>query len=86
MKIKVKIEDKKITVLNKNDEVISLWNHEVVESFGGVEKCIERYKKMNPKAEVEIIGTIPTPTPAEPTPAPAEPTPAPAEPTPAPAV
>ena len=92
MKIKVKVEEKKVLVLDKNDNVLSIWNNEVIESCGGLDKCIERYKKSNPKAEVEVISDVvpapaePTPAPAEPTPAPAEPTPAPAEPTPAPAV
>ena len=82
MKIKVKVEEKKVLVLDKNDNVLSIWSNEVIENCGGLDKCIERYKKSNPKAEIEVVGNI-TPAP-EPTPAPAEPTPAPAEPTPAP--
>jgi hypothetical protein len=70
MKIKVKVEEKKVLVLDKNDNVLSVWNNEVIESCGGLDKCIERYKKSNPKAEVEIVNDT-NPTPVVPTPTPA---------------
>jgi len=63
MKIKVKIEDTRVVVTNKDDIVISIWNHEVIADAGGLDRCIEKYKKANPKAEVEVIGTMPTTTP-----------------------
>ena len=62
MKIKVKVEEKKVLVLDKDDNVLSAWSNEVIENCGGLEKCIEKYKKYDPKAEVEIIGTLPTTT------------------------
>ena len=70
MIVKVKIEEKKVTVLDKNDNVLSNWSNEVIQDCGGLEKCIERYKKSNPKAEVEIIGELPTTTVAPTTAAP----------------
>ena len=94
MKYKIKTEEKKYVVMDKNDNIISKWSKETIDDAGGLEKCIERFKKANPKSEIEMIGEpAPEPTPApapepEPTPAPApepEPTPAPEpEPTPAP--
>lgn len=62
MKIKVKIEDKRIVITNKDDIVISIWNNSIIEEAGGLDRCIEKYKEANPKAEVEVIGTMPTTT------------------------
>lgn len=62
MKIKVKIEETRVVVTNKDDIVISIWNHAIIEDAGGLDRCIEKYKEANPKAEVEVIGTMPTTT------------------------
>lgn len=83
MKIKVKVEDTRVVVADKDDNVIGIWNHAIIAEAGGLEFCIEKYKKANPKAEIEVIGALPSETT---TPAPVETTPAPAETTPAPAV
>ena len=74
MKIKVKVEETRVLVTDKDDNVIGIWNHAVIAEAGGLEFCIEKYKKSNPKAEIEVIGALPpeTTTPApEVTPAPA---------------
>jgi hypothetical protein len=63
MKIKVKIEETRVVVTNKDDIVMSIWNHAIIADAGGLDRCIEKYKKANPKAEVEVIGTMPTTTP-----------------------
>ena len=74
MKIKVKVEETRVVVTDKNDNVIGIWNHVVIAEAGGLDKCIEKYKKANPKAEVEVIGALPpeatTPAPEVTTPAP----------------
>ena len=63
MKITVKIEDSRVVVVDKNDSVIGIWNHAKIAEAGGLEFCIEKFKNANPKAEVIVIGTLPT-TPA----------------------
>lgn len=63
MKIKVKVEETRVVVADKDDNVIGIWNHAIIAEAGGLEFCIEKYKKANPKAEIEVIGNLPT-TPA----------------------
>lgn len=63
MKIKVKIEETRVVVTNKDDIVMSIWSNSIIEDAGGLDRCIEKYKEANPKAEVEVIGTMPTTTP-----------------------
>lgn len=55
MKIKVKTEETRYVVVDKDDNVVSVWSKKTVEEGGGLDKCIERYKKLNPKNEVEVI-------------------------------
>ena len=62
MKIKVKIEETRIVVTDKDDNVISIFNAIKVAEAGGLDLCIKKYKEANPKAEVEIIGALPTTT------------------------
>ena len=62
MKIKVKIEETRVVVTNKDDIVMSIWSNSIIEDAGGLQLCIDKYKEANPKAEVEIIGTMPTTT------------------------
>lgn len=71
MKIKVKVEETRVLVTDKDDNVIGIWNHAVIAEAGGLEFCIEKYKKSNPKAEIEVIGALPTTPAPEVTPAPA---------------
>lgn len=80
MKFKVKTEESRYVVMDKEDNVISTWSKEVIDEAGGLDKCIERFKKANPKAEIEMVGAPAAPA----APAPAAPAPAP-EPAPAPA-
>jgi len=85
MKIKVKIEETRIVVTDKDDNVISIFNAIKVAEAGGLDLCIKKYKEANPKAEVEIIGALPTtPVPEATTPVPEATTPAPEVTTPAP--
>jgi len=63
MKIKVKIEETRVVVTNKDDIVMSIWSNSIIEDAGGLQLCIDKYKEANPKAEIEVIGTIPTTTP-----------------------
>ena len=78
MKIKVKIEETRVVVTNKDDIVMSIWSNSIIEDAGGLQLCIDKYKEANPKAEVEIIGALPTtPAPEVTTPAPEVTTPAP---------
>ena len=87
MKIKVKIEETRIVVTDKDDNVISIFNAIKVAEAGGLDLCIKKYKEANPKAEVEIIGALPTtPVPEATTPVPEATTPAPEVTTPAPEV
>lgn len=79
MKYKVKVEENRFVVTNSKDVVISVWGSKQIEDMGGLEKCIENFKKSNPKAEIEVVGSVaaePAPVPAEPV-VPAEPAPAP---------
>jgi hypothetical protein len=55
MKLKVKNEETRYVVLDKEDNVISVLSKTTVEESGGLEKCVERYKKLNPKNEIEIV-------------------------------
>ena len=75
MKIKIKQEESRIVVMKEDDTVISIWNNKFIENAGGLQKCIDMYKKNNPKDVLEIIGAAPAPV--EPAPAPVEPAPAP---------
>lgn len=69
MKYKVKVEENRFVVTNSKEEVISIWGSKQIEDIGGLEKCIEKFKKLNPKAEVEIVGSVPAePTPIQPEP------------------
>ena len=72
MKYKIKTEERRYVVIGKEDNVISIWSKAVIEDAGGLEKCIERFKKANPKDEIEMVGApAPAPEPAsEPAPAP----------------
>lgn len=93
MKYKVKFENNKYVVMSSKDEVISTWSKKQVDDLGGIDKCVENFKKINKEDEVEMVGSIPAPSepaapaptiPAPTVPAPAEPAaPAPAEPAPA---
>ena len=86
MKIQVKVEGDKVIVMKEDGSVMSTWTKQLVDDMGGLEKCVERYKKANSKLQVEIIGATPAPVepaPAPVTPAPADPVPAPVEPAPA---
>ena len=77
MKVKIKQDDKRVTVYKEDDSVLSIWSVQTIAKYGGLEKCIENLKKMYPKLEVEVINP-PAPEPApNPTPAP-EPAPEPA--------
>jgi hypothetical protein len=62
MKVKVKVEEKKVVVFDKNDEPIYSWSKAIVEEMGGLENCLERCKKMYPKVEIEIIESTPAST------------------------
>ena len=75
MKFKVKTEESRYVVMDKEDNVISTWSKEVIDEAGGLDKCIERFKKANPKAEIEMVGAPAPAAPAAPAPAP-EPAPA----------
>lgn len=81
MKFKVKTEETHYVVMDKEDNVISKWSKEVVDRAGGLEKCVERFKASNAKAEVEIIGSpAPAPAPVAPAPEPVAPAPEPVAP------
>jgi len=65
MKYKIKTEENKYIVMDKNDNIISKWSKETIDDAGGVEKCIERFKKANPKSEIEMVpAPVPEPAPA----------------------
>lgn len=66
MKVKVKTEETRYVVTDKNDNVLSVWSKKTVEEEGGLEKCVERYKKINPKNEVEFVGNSTPETPEAP--------------------
>lgn len=59
MKYKVKAEESRFVVMDKNDNVLSIWAKEMVDEAGGFEKCLERFKKTDPKMEVEMVGSTP---------------------------
>lgn len=82
MKYKVKLENNKYVVTNSKDEVISTWSKRQVDDQGGIDKCVENFKKINKEDEVEVVGAVPAPSePAAPAPTvPAPTVPAPAEP------
>ena len=61
MKFKVKQEESRIIVMKEDDTVISIWSNKTIEDAGGLQKCIDQFKKNNPKAEIEIIGSQPAP-------------------------
>lgn len=72
MKYKIKTEESRYVVMDKEDNVISTWSKIGIDDAGGFDKCLERFKKANPKAEIEMVGS-PEPAPVVPA---AEPTPA----------
>jgi len=81
MKYILKKTENNVAVCDKDGNQISKWNLEELMKVGGLDKIIERAKKLYPNIEIDLQSDSPAPAPA-PAPAP-EPTPEPA-PSPAP--
>ena len=74
MKFKVKVDEERVTIYKSDDSILSIWNKKKIDDAGGVDKIVERFKKKNPKLQVEMIrdpgAPAPTPAPAAPAQAP----------------